>query len=417
MNAVTGTVIAERYVLTNRIGAGGMGAVWRATHITLGHDVAIKFLKMSENSDGARARFEREAKLAARLGEASRHIARVIDYGVHREALPYLVMELLQGETLGARARRERTLPLDLTAKLTVQLCRALQVAHAAGVIHRDLKPSNIFLASTEFDDVIVKLLDFGVAKSTQETDEDETTCAGTLIGTPGYMSPEQILCKRLDARTDLWAVGAVVYRLATGRSPFGQGGVAELGLRILATDPPRPSAVDPRLPRALDEWMEKALAKSAEERFQSARDLGDALSLIAGIRELDIAPSGPLPLLIDDDPARVSFPSIRISEVRTQREGPQKPRRALPLVPILAAFGILSTGIAIEHARASASAVVPRAPLVIESIAPPRPAASAVPAPVVVAAPQPGPSPIVLVKKPRQIPVRATTWTRKDDL
>jgi serine/threonine-protein kinase len=295
-----GALVAERWQLVERLGSGGFGSVWRATHTTLAHDVAIKFLHVGEVTALARARFEREARIAARLGEASRHITRVIDYGVFRGTVPYLCMELLHGETLSQRLRREGRLPLRTTARMIVQLCRALQVAHTAGVIHRDLKPSNIFLSKTDLEDeVLVKLMDFGIAKSTVEQDGDETTRQGTVVGTPAYMCPEQILSKKLDPRADLWGVAACVYRMVCGRSPFGQGGFAELGLRILATDPLPPSALVPELPKAFDAWMAKALAKGAEDRFQSARDLGDALATAAAIDAQDSAPTGvqtPLP-------------------------------------------------------------------------------------------------------------------------
>lgn len=295
-----GALVAERWQLVERLGSGGFGSVWRATHTTLAHDVAIKFLHVGEVTALARARFEREARIAARLGEASRHITRVIDYGVFRGTIPYLCMELLHGETLSQRLRREQRLPLHVAARMIVQLCRALQVAHTAGVIHRDLKPSNVFLSSTDLEDeVLVKLMDFGIAKSTVEQDGDETTRQGTVVGTPSYMSPEQILSKKLDPRADLWGVAACVYRMVCGRSPFGQGGFAELGLRILATDPLPPSAIVPELPKAFDAWMGKALARNPEDRFQSARDLADALATAATIDAGESTPYGvqtPLP-------------------------------------------------------------------------------------------------------------------------
>jgi serine/threonine-protein kinase len=190
-----GVVISGKYRLVAELGVGAMGTVWSATHQTLGHQVAIKFLLRSiMASEEARGRFDREARLAARLGEASRHITRVIDHGVTDDRVPYLVMELLRGEALSTRLKRERRLPLQITARIVQQLSRALHVAHSAGVIHRDLKPANIFLCTPEQgDDVDVKLLDFGIAKATTDAD-DETTGQGQILGTPSYMSPEQIL-------------------------------------------------------------------------------------------------------------------------------------------------------------------------------------------------------------------------------
>jgi len=394
MSFHSGMAIADRYRLVDRLGSGGMGSVWRATHVTLAHDVAIKFLQTSVSSD-LRGRFEREARLAARLGEASRHITRVIDYGVLGSTTPYLVMELLQGETLSQRLRRERRISLELAAKMIVQLCRALQVAHGAGVIHRDLKPSNIFLARSDFDEeIVVKLMDFGVAKSTEVAEDEETTGAGTIIGTPGYMSPEQILCKRLDARTDLWGVGACVYRLLCGRSPFGQGGIPELGLRILATDPLPPTTLNPSLPPAIDAWMAKALAKSAEERFQSARDLADALALIAGTGEDDETPLvGSIMPLTDDTlpPNRISVAMLHRDDPPTRAEGRPRPSRRRGVAPIAWMLAAVIVGVGLERTRSRGGAVAAPvavvAPAVVSTqtfaVASAQPTASATIAPV----------------------------------
>jgi serine/threonine-protein kinase len=375
-----GARVDAKYELVECLGEGGMGTVWSARHVSLGHAVAIKFLQGATHGDDARARFEREARIAARLGEASRHIARVIDHGVLHDVTPYLVMELLHGETLSARLKRRGHLSLSLAARLTLQLCRALQAAHLAGVIHRDLKPANIFLCASETDDeVLLKLMDFGVAKATRESDDEPTTRAGLAVGTPSYMSPEQILCKRVDTRSDLWGVAAVVYRMVTGRSPFGNGGIAELGLRILATDPARPSSFDPTLPRAFDSWIEKALAKNPEERFQSARDLADALATVAGLEHGGNATIllTPIPMPSQVQPyATESISAIHVSQAETrvtQAEGlsPQIARRARETRK----RGIwLALGLASVAPLALAPAVLPRTRAVAEAmtVAPP---------------------------------------------
>src|SRR4051812_9746941 len=251
-----GVLVADKYRLIKPIGEGAMGHVWSAQHATLGHTVAVKFLHGSvAMSAEPRARFEREARLAARLGEASRHITRVTDHGVTSEGTPFLVMELLSGEGLEVRLKRERRLPFFLITKIASQLCRALHVAHGAGVIHRDLKPANVFLCESEEDgEVFVKLLDFGVAKATLEAEENQQTRAGALIGTPNYMSPEQIVGdSAVDARSDLWAVAAIVYRMAVGRAPFGSGSLSELAMRIVSTEPPQPTTLAPDLPHEFD--------------------------------------------------------------------------------------------------------------------------------------------------------------------
>lgn len=281
-----GRVVGGKYRLLSELGVGAMGVVWCATHITLGHQVAIKFLLRSiMSSNDAKLRFEREAKLAARLGEASRHITRVIDHGVTDDLVPYLVMELLRGESLSARLKRERRIPLIVATRIVQQLARALHVAHSAGVVHRDLKPANVFLCNPEQgDEVEVKLLDFGVAKATAES-EDEQTGQGQILGTPSYMSPEQIISEKpVDARSDLWAVAATVYRMVVGRSPFGSGPIQEIALRIMSTEAIPPSQVISELPHELDMWMQRGLAKDPEERFQTARELADFLGVVAGV-------------------------------------------------------------------------------------------------------------------------------------
>jgi eukaryotic-like serine/threonine-protein kinase len=240
-----------------------------------------------------RLRFEREAKLSARLGETSRHIARVTDFGVIGARTPFVVMEFLQGEELSARLKREKQLPLPLAVEIVGQLCRALTVAHEAGVIHRDLKPANVFLCKPEEgEEVFVKLLDFGVAKAALEHEDTQGTRAGTIFGTPGYMSPEQILSDcELDARSDLWSVAVMAYRMTVGKTPFGTGAFSELGLRILSTEPAAPSKVRPDLPKRFDDWMRKGLAKQRDERFASAAELASALAEATALRVSEPAP------------------------------------------------------------------------------------------------------------------------------
>ncbi len=284
-----GTIVAGRYRLKERIGSGGMGAVWSADHLSLGHGVAIKFLSVTvASNDDARGRFTREAMLAAQLGELSRHVCRVFDHGLLDDGTPYLVMERLQGEALNTRLRRERRLPLDEVVEIVSQLCRALQVAHDAGVVHRDLKPANVFLCEDQ-DGLYVKLLDFGVAKARLENDAAATTADGTVVGTPAYMSPEQFEnSARVDARSDLWSVAAMTYRMVVGCEPFSAPGLSALALRIAVAEPTRPTEEYPSLPRGFDEFIRVGLAKRPENRFGSARALSVALAdALRGLTEI----------------------------------------------------------------------------------------------------------------------------------
>jgi serine/threonine-protein kinase len=282
-----GSILGRRYRVDAVIASGGMGAVFRATHLALGHEVAIKVVHERVLNDDALRRFAREARLCARLGETSRNIARVVDYGAER-GRPYLVMELLRGEDLRERLERERVLPPSLVLNIVTQLCDALEVAHEEGVVHRDVKPANIFLArtgSTRAPELTVKLMDFGVATLTSEL----TMRNGMVLGTPAFMAPEQIEGEPVDARADLWAVAAVAYRMLTGHYPFGCGSVAEVGNAIVEDEPTPPTKHVCDLPDSIDAWMQRALAKDREERFATAAELASELA-----EALELRPSYP---------------------------------------------------------------------------------------------------------------------------
>jgi serine/threonine-protein kinase len=344
----------------------------------LGNMVAIKFLHASvEAYPEGRLRFEREAKLSARLGEASRHICRVTDFGVIGSGTPFVVMELLQGEELSARIKREKQLPLPLIVEIVAQLCRALTVAHEAGVIHRDLKPANVFLCHSEDgEQVFVKLLDFGVAKAALEHEDTQGTRAGTIFGTPGYMSPEQIVADtELDPRSDLWSVAVMVYRMATGRTPFGSGNLGELGLRILSTNPAPPSSVRPDLSRHFDEWMRKGLAKKREDRFATAIELSAALVQATGARTSTPPPEDVTTIseILMDSEDKTSEPVAR-----SERAPVAPPTRSRRVWPLLAA-AIAVTGIGFLAVTALGKRQSPAAPQ---------------PPPPVAAAPRPEPEP-----------------------
>jgi serine/threonine-protein kinase len=276
-----GRVIADKYELVEPIAEGGMARIWRARHTTQGHELAIKLVGPSLAEDAQwRKRFVREARLLARLGQSSEHVVHIVDYGVFDDR-PYLAMELLEGRTLADHLDRLGRLPAAETVRIVGQLCKALKTVHAAGVVHRDVKPANVFLHRREHDGaVIVKLLDFGVAKLRVDSDLTVPTRAGTLLGTPHYMSPEQFLGETtIDERADLWAVGVVAYRMLVGRAPFSVGPAAELGARILGQEPPPPSALVPSLPVELDAFFKRALAKRAKDRFADAASLSVALA------------------------------------------------------------------------------------------------------------------------------------------
>ena len=268
-------VLAGRYRLERQLGKGGMGSVWLAEHLALRSWVAVKLMDpaIAATPEGAE-RFRREAQAAASLRSA--HVVQVLDYGVH-ETTPYLVMELMQGESLAGCLERERRLTPERTVSIISQVARALGRAHSAGIVHRDLKPDNIFLVR-EDDQELVKILDFGIAKTPQSQFGGMETRTGVTMGTPYYMSPEQVEGKKaVDFRTDLWAMAVIASECMTGVRPFDGSTFGELLLNICARPIPAPSSQGLRL-SGFDEWFAKATNRDAEQRFASAQELANTL-------------------------------------------------------------------------------------------------------------------------------------------
>jgi serine/threonine-protein kinase len=204
------------------------------------------------------------------------HVVEVYDFGIH-DQLPFIVMELLEGESLRARLRRQGTFTLRETLTITEQIAKGLKSAHAAGLIHRDLKPSNVFLAFAD-DMEIIKLLDFGVVKAVDQSGDSDMTASGTLLGTPQYMSPEQVRARRrIDHRSDLWAFGVIVFRLLTGLNPFRGESVGDAALRICSDELPKLSDYSESLPTELDDFFARAFARDPADRFQTAEELAAA--------------------------------------------------------------------------------------------------------------------------------------------
>jgi serine/threonine-protein kinase len=273
-----GTLVADRFLLDGPLGKGGMGAVWRAQHTALKIPCAVKFLNPEcAASAEMRARFGREAVAAASLRSA--HVVQILDHGVW-EGTPYIAMELLDGEDLAQRLKRARRLSSAETAAVIGQVARALTRAHAAGLVHRDLKPGNIFLARDD-DREIVKVLDFGIAK-VQGPERDGITLTGQVLGTPTYMSPEQARgIREVDHRTDLWALGVIAFRCLTGKLPF-DGPLGDLMMKIMHEPLPVPSRIA-AVPAGFDAWWARAANRDPERRFQSAKELAEALGVVLG--------------------------------------------------------------------------------------------------------------------------------------
>ena len=273
------------YEILSPLGAGGMGEVYRARDTRLEREVAVKVLPPHlSSSEEMRQRFEREAKAISQLSHP--HICALYDVGSH-EGTEYLVMELLEGETLAARLVKG-ALPLEQTLRFGVEIADALDKAHRQGIVHRDLKPGNVMLTKSG-----VKLLDFGLAKvldpkgpveslTSVPTAAKDVTEAGAILGTLSYMAPEQLEGKKADPRTDIFAFGAMLYEMATGRKAFSGSGRASLISSIMTTEPQPISTLQPMTPPALDRVVRKCLAKDPEERWQNAADLGSELRWVS---------------------------------------------------------------------------------------------------------------------------------------
>jgi eukaryotic-like serine/threonine-protein kinase len=276
-------IIAGKYRLERMLKQGGMGSVWVATHLGLDEQVAIKFMDPRRvSSVESRMRFTREAKAAA--GIRSKNIVQILDHGVDDHA-PYIAMELLEGEDLSARLRRLGRLTIAQTSALLNDIAHALDRAHAAGIVHRDLKPENIFLAK-DGDDEIPKILEFGLAREVQVDASDDSTAAtaeGVILGTPYFMSPEQVRGRAdIDHRSDLWSLGVIVFRAITGIRPFGRGAPADIIVQICSDPIPRASVVARDLPEEVDRFFETALARDVSKRFSSAKEMAAAFAQIA---------------------------------------------------------------------------------------------------------------------------------------
>lgn len=264
-----------RYELVRVLGKGSMGAVYEGLDPGLNRKVAIKtILKGALDGDAAaeyRMRFLREARICARLVHP--HIVQVYDFGEEGEVM-YLVMELVAGRELKAILEEKARLEPPAAVQVMRDLLDALQAAHEHGIIHRDVKPANVFITQAG----TAKLADFGVARMEDNAAATERTDPGTLIGTPAYMSPEQIVGGTIDGRTDLFSAGIVLYQLLTGEKPFTGAGAWTIAKKIIQDEPMAPSKVNPALPGTFDAVVQRALAKDPERRFATAREFSTAL-------------------------------------------------------------------------------------------------------------------------------------------
>jgi serine/threonine-protein kinase len=291
---VTADLTIGAYRILDKIGEGGMGAVYLAEHTLLGRRAAIKVLLPSFSADQAIVRrFFNEARAVTRIADPG--IVQVFDFGIHTDNSAFIVMELLEGETMSRRQKRVRRFAASDAVRLVRMTCTSLAAAHAKGVVHRDLKPDNIFIVG---DPAVTggerpKILDFGIAKLSGEAPEMHKTRTGALIGTPMYMSPEQ--CRgagEVDHRSDIYSIACVTYKLITGRPPFDGNGSGEVIAAHLREPPPFAAALVPDLPDMIDLILQRCLKKDPAQRYQSMTELADALGQVEQMLHHSSAPT-----------------------------------------------------------------------------------------------------------------------------
>lgn len=366
-----GQTLDGRYRVVSLLGSGGMADVYEVEHRELGRRFALKLLRTELARDAAlKARFEREARAVARL--QSDNIVAIVDCGAAADGAPFFVMERLHGQELRRLLQAESALPLQRALHIGLDVCRALEVAHAAGVIHRDLKPENLFVEHDSEGRERCKVLDFGVAKLTGEN----PTLPGTLMGTARYMAPEQIGDgSAVGPATDLFALGVILFECLAGEPPFSADTLERVLYKIVNDTPPSLLELRPELPRGLAQLVASLLAKSAGERPQTAREVAEALShfTLHARSTVDNVTLASGETLLDSRPALVVAPA------------PKAPAR-----PWLLAFATFGVGgvLGATLARFSAPAATPEAvaPVAVaargDTRAPVEPEAHGLPAP-----------------------------------
>jgi serine/threonine-protein kinase len=343
MSAVLPEIIGGKYRVTAQIGRGGMATVYAAVQQGTDRRVAVKVMtaaqidpesSSSEEKNGSLARFEREARIAGNI--ETQHVTRVYDTGIDPVWGPYIVMELLGGEDLKDLVRRLGPLRPDLALRILAQACIGVGRAHALGVVHRDVKASNLFLAKDEFGKIVVKVLDFGIAKghrthTIDASDPKTLTETGAMLGSPHYMSPEQVLgSKMLDHRADIWSLGIVLYKCLSARTPFDdRDTVGHIVVSIVQGAPPSVQDFAPWVSPDIAEVLAKALRQRPQERYQSAEEMYQAIRALVPGEDVEITPE--MLTAMTDEERRDVKPrlSMRVSLQEGPAAGePPKPAR-----------------------------------------------------------------------------------------
>jgi serine/threonine-protein kinase len=321
---LVGAIVADRYHVLRKLGEGGMGQVYLAEHVKMGRKSALKVMNPAMVKDAdAISRFNREAANASRINHP--HVADVYDFGETSDGIIYLAMELVEGPSLTKLIADEGPLPPGRAAAIVRQAADALAVAHDMGIVHRDLKPDNIMIARNRDGSDCVKIVDFGIAKAADNVAQ-KVTKTGLVIGTPEYMSPEQLAGDKLDGRSDIYALALVTFNMLTGRLPFPAETAQESMIMRLTEAPRKLAEMRPEVawPGEVQAALDKALERDATARYATASEFGRALS--ESLDRMDAVGSAPVPVEIPQAAADASHATLPVTRVR-----PERPSNAAP--------------------------------------------------------------------------------------
>jgi len=358
---LVGSIVADRYHIMKKLGEGGMGQVYLAEHVKMGRKSALKVMHPGMKADvDAISRFNREAANASRI--AHPNVAAVYDFGETPDGIIYLAMEFVDGPPLTKVIEEQGALPPKRAAEIVRQVAEALAVAHDMSIVHRDLKPDNIMVAKTRDGGDLVKVVDFGIAKAAGN-DAQKVTKTGLVVGTPEYMSPEQLAGDKLDGRSDLYSLGLVAYNMLTGKLPFPSDSAQESMIMRL-TDAPKPLAeMKPEVawPADVQQVMDKALARDVTQRYRNATELGNALyraidrmpetaaaevgTQVMGAAAVPATRVASAP--VAPNAATVAVPTPVGSATVTQSAAPAKKKNMIPLMSGIAAVVVIGGGVA----------------------------------------------------------------------
>ena len=396
-----GEVVGGKYRVVRFLAAGGMGVVYEALHTVVRRRFAVKFLRpdLAEKRESL-ARFQREAEAAGAL--ESENLTAAVDFGISVDGSPFIVMEYLSGESVESLLAREGRVPLGRAADLVVQACRGIQAAHASGIVHRDLKPQNLFVCRRVDGTDLLKVLDFGIAKLEAADQKGAATLTGTVLGTPAYMSPEQARGeKSVDQRADVYALGAILYELVSGKKPH-PGDSHNAILHHIASQPAVPlDSVEPEQPAELVRAVSQALSSDPGERFETAELFGQA---IVGFAKRDVWPE--VKSAVSSPGNEESAPTELAGDARERANAPTNEIQAAPSRPSSASGTVARRAIALGLGGAVLLAVLwltfrgagETADSVVESRVPAPTPVEVAPAPT---SPIAGPAPMLSTRGP----------------